>query len=326
MCLVANLRHQHQGCRVLAQVDLLPAIGKHQLLQANFAAFAFFHPHDQRQIKPQLLKHLARHGHLALAAVYQHQIGQAAGTCWHFTGFLGLGQGFGQFAVAAKQHLAHGRVIVAGSDAFNAVTAVLGVLHFVVVKHHARSLGGFAGGVGNVKTLHPQRFQIVQRQIQRLHQGAGARLLRALFRKQAGELQVGVGLRHLQPLAALFARLVYRCHLHPRLHRQRLEQHLAHRLAHYQRGRHGHIQVVLRHKGFQHLGFDRVAGLLGRQVGTFRAFFTVEVVVAVNRSRVFHMHGEIRPVAQVAPATHHGQVDAGPTALHLDGQNVDVAV
>jgi hypothetical protein len=35
---------------------------------------------------------------------------------------------------------------------------------------------------------------------------------------------------------------------------------------------------------------------------------------------------EVGPVAEVAPATHHGQVDAGAAAGHLHRQDVDVAV
>jgi hypothetical protein len=38
-------------------------------------------------------------------------------------------------------------------------------------------------------------------------------------------------------------------------------------------------------------------------------------------------HGrEVRPVAQMAPAAHHGQVDTGAPALHLDGQDVHIAI
>jgi hypothetical protein len=37
------------------------------------------------------------------------------------------------------------------------------------------------------------------------------------------------------------------------------------------------------------------------------------------------MGREVGPVAQVAPAAHHGQVDAGTPALHLDGQDVGVS-
>jgi hypothetical protein len=38
------------------------------------------------------------------------------------------------------------------------------------------------------------------------------------------------------------------------------------------------------------------------------------------------MHRKIRPVAQVPPAAHHGQVHAGAAALHAHGQDVHVLV
>jgi hypothetical protein len=38
------------------------------------------------------------------------------------------------------------------------------------------------------------------------------------------------------------------------------------------------------------------------------------------------MHREIRPVAQMSPATNHGEVDAGLATLNLDRQNVHIAV
>ena len=76
MGLVTDLRHQHQGGGVASQVDLLAAIGEHQLFQAHLAALALLHPDDARQIEPQFSEHLARHGHLALAPIDQHQVGQ----------------------------------------------------------------------------------------------------------------------------------------------------------------------------------------------------------------------------------------------------------
>jgi hypothetical protein len=42
--------------------------------------------------------------------------------------------------------------------------------------------------------------------------------------------------------------------------------------------------------------------------------------------RVLDVGREVRPVAQVAAAAHHGQVDAGLAALHLHRQDVDVLV
>ena len=45
-----------------------------------------------------------------------------------------------------------------------------------------------------------------------------------------------------------------------------------------------------------------------------------------QRGGVFHMGGKVGPVAQVAPAAHHRQVDAGAPALHPHRQHVDIAV
>ena len=38
------------------------------------------------------------------------------------------------------------------------------------------------------------------------------------------------------------------------------------------------------------------------------------------------LRGEVGPVAQMPPATHHGQVHTGAPALHFHGQDVDIAV
>jgi hypothetical protein len=73
-----------------------------------------------------------------------------------------------------------------------------------------RGLGGLAGGVADVEALDAQLVQLVHRQVQRLGQRAGARLLRALLGQQARQLQRGVLLRHLQPGAALARGLVWR--------------------------------------------------------------------------------------------------------------------
>ncbi len=63
-------------------VDLVAAVGKDQFFQADLAALALLHADDQRQVQAQLLEHLARHRHLALAAVDQHQVGQPRARRW----------------------------------------------------------------------------------------------------------------------------------------------------------------------------------------------------------------------------------------------------
>ena len=84
-----------------------------------------------------------------------------------------------------------------------------------------------------------------------MHQSAGARLLRSFFGQQAGELQRGIGLSHVQPRPALLARLVHCVGLDAVLFRERLQQQLIHRLADHQHTRHGNADVMLRQKGLQ---------------------------------------------------------------------------
>ena len=102
--LVADLRHQHQRRRVVAQHERRPAVGEDQFLEPDLAPLALLDADDQRQVEPEFLEHLARHRHLALAAVDQHQVGQA-----HLPSPTRLGQ----LGVARDQHLAHRGVVVA---------------------------------------------------------------------------------------------------------------------------------------------------------------------------------------------------------------------
>ncbi|MNV49128.1 hypothetical protein D3C71_1410710 [compost metagenome] len=230
--LVADLRHQHQRGRVLAQIDLLTPIGKNQFFQAHLAALALFHAHDARDIQPQRGEHLARHPYLALATIDQHQVGQARHALGLDGAFGTLGvlrrgggkvdatrfaRGLDHLAVAARQHLAHGGIVVTAGDALDLVAAVFAALHLVVVEHHARRLGGFARRVRDVKTLDGELVKVFGRQVQRFGQRPGAGLLRSFFCQQTGQLQVGVLLRHVQPGAALFAGLVDRRHTHTTL-------------------------------------------------------------------------------------------------------------
>ena len=106
-----------------------------------------------------------------------------------------------------------------------------------------------------------QGVQIVGRQIQRIRQGAGSGLLRALLGQQAGQLNVGVFLTHLQPNPTLLTRVVHSRNFVSRLLRERCHQVLVHRHAGDQRGRHRNADVVLGQEGFQHLHLDRHLGL-----------------------------------------------------------------
>ena len=183
----------------------------------------------------------------------------------------------------------------------------------MVVKHHAGGLRGLARRVRNVEALDRQGIEVFLRQIQRLGQGARARLLRARLGQQARQLQVGILARHVEPGAVLTTRLVHHAHALSGLLRQRLRQHLVHRLAGDQQGRHGHADVVLRDEGLQHL-------LLHRR-GRSRS-----ILGGIDTGSILHMHREVGPVAQVAAAAHHGQVHAGAATLHAHGKNVHVLV
>ena len=178
MCFIADLRHQQQGGRVGAQGDFGAAVGKDQLFQSHFAAFAFFHANQAVDGQAQLFKYLPRGSHLAFATVNQHHIGQMPGgrnglcrrCIWCVVGFLphacaagslfarvtdtftaaipaGFLQILRQFAVAAVQHLAHGGVVVAWGDVVDGVASILAGLHGVVLKDDAGCLRGFARGV-----------------------------------------------------------------------------------------------------------------------------------------------------------------------------------
>ena len=95
-------------------------------------------------------------------------------------------------------------------------------------------------------------------------------------------------------------------------------------LSHQQR-RHRLSEVVLGDEGFQHLRTSTLRGFVrigGRRVPHSPSSSTVRVDQWPHRPR----GPGSRPVAQVAAAAHHGQVDAGPPALHAHGQDVDVAI
>ena len=68
---------------------------------------------------------------------------------------------------------------------------------------------------------------------------------------------IGLLLGHLQPHAALLARLRHGRYAHAALLGQRVQQGGIYGLAHHQHGRRRYVQVVLGHKGLQHLGFYR---------------------------------------------------------------------
>ena len=85
---------------------------------------------------------------------------------------------------------------------------------------------------------------------------------------------------------------------HPGLLAQGIQQRFVNRMAGHQGGGHGHLQIMLGHKSLQHL----------------------------QRLRVVHMGGKVRPVAQVAPTAHHGQIHTGFAAADAHRQHIDIAV
>ena len=110
----------------------------------------------------------------------------------------------------------------------------------------------------------------------------------------------------------MLARIRHRADLHARLCRQSRDQRFVDRCAQDQQRRHGHANVVLRQKGFEHLHLNRALRL---------CFFQTQQVL-----RVLNMHREIRPVTQMPPTAHHGQVHAGAATLHFGHQNVGISV
>ena len=180
-----------------------PSAKTSSFFQTNFAPFAFFHAHEQGDVQPQRFKHFARGANLPFAAVYEYDV-------WHARGLRGgaahFVQGVSDFCVAARERLPHSGVVVAAGDALYVVAAVLAGLHLVRLKYDATRLRCLACGMADVKTFNAQGIQRLQRQFQRLRQRCGARVLRALLREQARELQRGALPRHVQPNAALPAR------------------------------------------------------------------------------------------------------------------------
>ena len=106
---------------------------------------------------------------------------------------------------------------------------------------------------------------------------------------------------------------MYGADLKAMLLRQGGQQTFVHRLAHHQHRRHGHAQVVLRQKRLQHLRLGALRCVRG-------------TLVVQQHGGLFHMHRKVRPVAQVPPAAHHGQIHTRLAALHFHGQDVHIPV
>ena len=73
---------------------------------------------------------------------------------------------------------------------------------------------------------------------------------------------------------------------------------------------------MLRNEGFQNFHF---------QSDGIGAYVIFESLVEHGMA-VFHMRGKIRPIAQMAATSHHGQIDASSAPLNLHGQYIDIGV
>src|SRR6185295_10532228 len=153
--LVADLGDEHQRRRVAAERDLRPAVGEDELLEDR-----------------------ARDADLAAPAVDEDEVGKPC---------LPLRRCLDELGVAARQHLAHRRVVVARSDARDVEAAVLRALHLVALEDDARRLRRLARGVADVEALDPERVQVLDREVERIDERARARLLRAFLGEQLGE-------------------------------------------------------------------------------------------------------------------------------------------
>ena len=58
------------------------------------------------------------------------------------------------FFIAARQHVAHGGIIVARGNAGDVIATVLAVLHVAPIEHHATAYGGLAHGMADIKTFY----------------------------------------------------------------------------------------------------------------------------------------------------------------------------
>ncbi|MNT15951.1 hypothetical protein D3C72_1510310 [compost metagenome] len=82
---------------------------------------------------------------------------------------------------------------------------------------------------------------------------------------------------------------------------------------------------MLHHEGRQHARGDAVDGQRLRGFGLFLADGFALVRILDDHRGLVRVCGKVGLVAQVAPAAHHGQVDAGAPAFHGHGQHVNIA-
>lgn len=133
-----------QGRAVWGQAEDFVGKRQYELLHTGFALRAFGNA-DQRDVQPEFFPYRYGYADLPFAAVNQHGIRPFDG--------LAVGFGFLHFAVTARQHFAHGGVVVAGFGGRDVVAAVLRGLDVLLIVHDAGGDGGFALGVADVEAF-----------------------------------------------------------------------------------------------------------------------------------------------------------------------------
>ena len=117
---------------------------QYEFFHTGFALRAFGDT-DQRNMQPELFPYRYGYADLPFAAVNQHDIRP-------FDAFA-VGFGFLHFAVTARQHFAHGGVVVAGLGGRDVVAAVLRRLDVLLIVHNAGRNSGLALRVADIETF-----------------------------------------------------------------------------------------------------------------------------------------------------------------------------
>src|SRR5664280_1111159 len=281
MRFVADLRDEHERRRLAAEPDLGPPIGEDELLEPDLAPFALLDADDARKLDAEFLEHFFGDADLALAAVDENNVGQPR---------RALARRLDEFGVAARQHLAHRRVIVARRDTGDVVAAVLRTLHLVRLEDNAGALSRLAGRVADVETFDTKRVQILDGDFERLDQGAGARLLRALLGKQLRQAQGRALDAHVEPGPTLLTRLVLHRHLHSCLRGKRLDERLVDGVADHEQGWQAAFEVLLGDESLEDAYFARLL-MASRCIVIDR--------LDVDADRRFDVLRKIRPVAEM---------------------------
>src|ERR1019366_3073728 len=112
--LVADLRDEHEGRGLAAEPDFRPPVGEDKFLEPDLSSLALLDADDARELDAELFEHLLGDANLAFAAVDEDDVGQPR---------RALTRRLDELGVAARQHLAHGRVVVARGDASDVVAA-----------------------------------------------------------------------------------------------------------------------------------------------------------------------------------------------------------